>query len=129
MFARSLVSTAQAALLAERARFMRASPTRGEEWLWRELSASKTGFAFRRQLVIGNCIVDFACTKRRLVVEVDGAAHIGRERLDAHRDRVLASLGWCVVRVSEEDVVNHLAAVVARICSIAAARPYVGRAP
>ena len=31
---------------------------------------SKTGFAFRRQLVIGEHIVDFACTKVRLVVEV-----------------------------------------------------------
>jgi very-short-patch-repair endonuclease len=39
---------------------MRCSPTRSEEWLWRRLSGSKTGFAFRRQLVIGQHIVDFA---------------------------------------------------------------------
>lgn len=55
---------------------MRFSPTRPEEWLWRRLSGSKIGFAFRRQLVIGEHIVDFACTKVRLVVEVDGAYHI-----------------------------------------------------
>ncbi len=35
---------------------MRCSPTRSEEWLWRRLSGSKTGFAFRRQLVIGEHI-------------------------------------------------------------------------
>jgi very-short-patch-repair endonuclease len=72
MFGRALVSPARALLLEERARAMRCNPTRSEEWLWRRLSGSKTGFGFRRQLVIGEHIVDFACTKVRLVVEVDG---------------------------------------------------------
>ena len=58
MFARSLVTPHQAQLLEDRARHMRCSPTRSEEWLWRRLSGSKTGFAFRRQLVIGPYIAD-----------------------------------------------------------------------
>ena len=62
---------------------MRFAPTRSEGWLWRRLSGSKTGWAFRRQLVIGEFIVDFACTKVRLVVEVDGGYHEGRQRRDA----------------------------------------------
>ena len=127
MFGRRLVSAHQAQVLAERARFMRFSPTRGEEFLWRELSGSQTGFAFRRQLVIGNHIADFACTKVRLVVEVDGSAHHGRGHLDAARDRALASLGWHVVRVTEHDVVSNVHAVVQRIVVIASARPRVGR--
>ena len=73
MFGRALVSPTRALLLEERARIMRCNPPRSEERLWRRLSGSKTGFAFRRQLVIGEHIVDFACTKVRLVVEVDGA--------------------------------------------------------
>ena len=60
MFGRALVSPARAQLIQERARIMRFSPTRSEDWLWRRLSGSKTGFAFRRQLVIGEHIVDFA---------------------------------------------------------------------
>jgi hypothetical protein len=40
-------------------------------------TGSKTGFAFRRQLVIGEHIVDFACTKVRLVVEA-GEARLAR---------------------------------------------------
>ena len=87
MFARSSVSPARARLLEERARGMRLSPTRSEEWLWQRLAGSKAGWAFRRQLVIGEHIVDFACTKVRLVVEVEGGSHVGRERHDAARDR------------------------------------------
>ena len=115
MFARSLVSAAQALVLEERARKMRFSPTRSEEWLWRELSGSRTGFAFRRQLVIGPYIVDFACTKVRLVVEVDGEYHAERSCQDARRDRVLVELGWSVLRVADHDVFQDLVAVVGRI--------------
>jgi len=115
MYARSLVSPAQAKVLEERARFMRFSPTRSEEWLWRRLSGSKTGFAFRRQLVIANFIVDFACTKARLVVEVDGGSHEGRGRQDARKDRVLQALGWAMLRVADHEVIEALDSVVERI--------------
>jgi hypothetical protein len=39
-----------------------------------------TTTTLRRQLVVGNHIVDFACTKVRLVVEVDGDYHEARTR-------------------------------------------------
>ena len=120
MFGRALVSPARAQLLEERARLMRFSPTRSEEWLWRRLSGSKTGFAFRRQLVIGEHIVDFAATKVRLVVEVDGGYHEPRARPDAARDRALNALGWCVVRVPEHQVFSDLDSVVAGITEAAA---------
>ncbi|MBX3229093.1 MAG: DUF559 domain-containing protein [Labilithrix sp.] len=94
---------------------MRFAPTRGEECLWRVLSGSKTGFAFRRQLVIANHIVDFACTKVRLAVEVDGGAHQGREPHDAQRDRELEALGWSVVRIPEQLLFSNLEEAVRRI--------------
>ena len=94
MFARALVSPSRAALLEQRARAMRLSPTRSEEWLWRRLSASRTGFPFRRQLVIGPFIVDFASTMVRLVVEVDGGCHERRLRKNTRRDAALLTLGW-----------------------------------
>lgn len=119
MFGRALVSVARAQLLEERARFMRFNPTRSEEWLWRRLSGSKTGFAFRRQLVIAESIVDFACTKVRLVVEVDGPDHQQRARHDAARDRALDKLGWQVLRVLDHDVIQDLDSVVARIAQAA----------
>jgi very-short-patch-repair endonuclease len=115
MFGRALVSPARALLLEERARVMRCNPTRLEEWLWRRLSGAKTGVAFRRQLVIGEHIVDFACTKVRLVVEVDGGYHGERARHDAARDRALSALGWHVLRVDEHEVLAELDHVVGRI--------------
>ena len=126
MYGRALVSPARATLLEERARFMRCNPTRSEEWLWRKLSGSKIGFAFRRQLVIGEHIVDFACTKVRLVVEVDGAYHQERAHHDRARDRALNELGWQVLRVPEHQVFGDLEAVVLRIVGTArqlAAKP------
>ena len=120
MFGRVLVSPARAQLLEERARIMRFAPTRSEEWLWRRLSGSKTGFAFRRQLVIGEHIVDFACTKVRLVVEVDGPYHEQRARHDGARDRALREMGWHVLRVPDHHVFGDLDAVVA--CITGAAR-------
>ena len=122
MFARALVSPHQAQLLEERARAMRFNPTRSEKWLWRRLAGSKTGFAFRRQLVIANFIVDFAATKVRLVVELDGDYHQGRQRRDAARDRALAALGWRMLRIAENDVFADLEGVVARIVAATAHR-------
>jgi very-short-patch-repair endonuclease len=121
MFRRDLVSPHQAQLLEERARIMRFSPTRSEEWLWRRLSGSKTGFAFRRQLVIGPFFVDFACTKVRLAVEVDGPYHEQRERHDARRDRELAKLGFTVLRIQDHLVFSDLDAVVESIIAHASA--------
>jgi len=121
MFHRALVSPARARLLEEHARRMRCAPTRSEERLWRCLSGSKTGFAFRRQLVVGEYIVDFACTKVRLVVEVDGGYHEGRARADAARDRELGRLGWQVLRVADSEVFADLEGVVVRIAGAARA--------
>lgn len=102
---------------------MRADPLGG--WLWRRLSGSKTGFAFRRQLVIGERIVDFACTKVRLVVEIDGGCHDDRVRLDAARERFLERLGWHVLRFRDEEVIGDLDGVVARIQEVARSLPSI----
>ena len=85
---------------------MRAMPTTTEALLWDELRGSKLGVGFRRQVVIGRFIVDFAAPAARLVVEVDGGYHAGRAKADARRDRQLGELGWRVLRL-EAAVVQH----------------------
>ena len=97
---------ARAQLLHDRAREMRHSPTASEERLWQALRGSRFGVAFRRQVMIGKYIADFAASSVKLVVEVDGGSHRGRARLDAKRDARLARAGWRVVRVSSEERVE-----------------------
>jgi leucyl-tRNA synthetase len=84
-------------LLTERATAMRECATESERRLWRSLVNRKLGVPFRRQYVIGGRIVDFVALSVRLVVEVDGGSHAGRQRADAQRDRELERAGYRVL--------------------------------
>ena len=127
MFGRRLVSSHQAQVLAERARFMRFSPravrsisgvrSRGRRPASRFVVSSSSATTSRTSLA----------PKVRLVVEVDGSAHDGRAHHDAARDRALNALGWHVLRVTEHDVVTELHTVVQRIIAVASAFAHVGR--
>jgi very-short-patch-repair endonuclease len=71
---------------------------------------------FRRQYVLGGrFIADFAAPAARLVVEVDGSAHRGRERHDARRDRALAALGYRVLRLDAKLVLRDLPTAVGQV--------------
>ena len=73
--------------------------------LWRELKNKKfLGFDFTRQATIGNFIVDFLCEAKKVIIEVDGSSHIGREDYDRGRDEYLWGAGYNVIRVSAENV-------------------------
>ena len=103
------------ALLQSRAASMRAHPTLSEQALWAQLSGSKLGVAFRRQVVVGRFIVDFAAPRARLVVEVDGGYHQQRVRLDARREAELRRRGWRILRLSDELVVRDTPRAVALV--------------
>ena len=119
---REVLMVARAQLLHDRAREMRHAPTASEERLWERLRGSRLGVAFRRQVVIGGYIADFAASSVRLVVEVDGAYHAGRQRLDAKRDARLARARWRVVRVSSElGVEEAVAKIAAALVGVGAA--------
>jgi len=103
-------------LLRERAAGLRASATWSEQLLWNELRSSRLGVSFRRQVpVAGRFIADFLAPAWRLIVEVDGASHTGRRARDERRDRVLALLGYHVLRLDAELVERDVAAAVALV--------------
>ena len=99
-------------LLHERARELRVASTESELRLWSCLVSSKLGVPFRRQYVIGGRIVDFVALSLRLVIEVDGGSHAGREGADERKDRELRRLGYRVVRVQAAEVMRDLEGVV-----------------
>ena len=109
------ISSQRSALLAARAHEMRSCLTWSEQALARALAGRKLGVAFRRQVVVGEFIVDFLAPSARLVVEVDGGYHGRRRRADARRDRVLQRLGYRVVRLDSELVVSELPEALRRI--------------
>jgi very-short-patch-repair endonuclease len=116
MRARPPLTPHRSAVLSERAHGMRHNMTRSEAALWSRLRRKQLGVSFRRQVPLGGrFIADFFASARRLVVEVDGPWHRGRDAADARRDRVLARLGYRVLRLDEALVLGDLAQAVERV--------------
>jgi very-short-patch-repair endonuclease len=87
-----------------------------ERTLWRAIrNNALSGLHFRRQQVIAGFIVDFYCASARLVIELDGAVHIGRKEYDAKRDQALSDLGIRVLRLSNALIRENLAMAVDRV--------------
>jgi very-short-patch-repair endonuclease len=102
------------------ARALRKRLTPQEVRLWLPLrSLRAAGFHFRRQVPISTFVVDFACLKQKLVVEVDGASHAKHReaRRDQHRDRKLHDLGYQVLRFWNSDIKADIETVIETILS------------
>jgi very-short-patch-repair endonuclease len=101
------------------ARELRREMTGPERALWRILRGRRLGgLKFRRQVVIGRFVVDFACVEAKLVVEVDGMTHVGRGDEDDNRTQKIESEGWRVIRFTKDEALQHEEAVA---CAIARA--------
>jgi len=106
--------------LTKRARAMRKEMTEPETRLWLALRAKRFGeVKFRRQKVIQDethkAIVDFAANDPKLVIELDGDTHAGREAQDAARTRFLEAQGYKVVRFLNSDVMANMDGVLVHI--------------
>lgn len=97
------------------ARELRRRMTPAERILWEELRRKSLGVRFRRQCVILGFIADFYCPSRRLVIEVDGPSHIGRETRDARRDQAMKRHEITTLRFTNEQVEEEPWTVLARI--------------
>ena len=98
------------------ARTMRHEPAPAEQKLWYELRDRRLGgFKFRRQQPAGPFVADFYCADSRLIVELDGDTHAGREDYDAARTAWLANNGHRVVRFTNDDVHHNLEGVLLAI--------------
>jgi very-short-patch-repair endonuclease len=101
-----------------RARKLRSSQTSAEFRLWQALRNRKMAeWKFRRQHPIDRFVVDFVTLDGKLVVEIDGVTHAtpAALRRDRERTRILESLGFLVVRVSNTDVYDNIDGVLEMI--------------
>jgi very-short-patch-repair endonuclease len=95
-----------------RARELRRNATGPERMLWSALHARQVGgLKFRRQHPIEPYIVDFYCAQAKLVIELDGESHEGRQGYDLQRERFLRRQGFKVFRVTNDDVLDNLEGV------------------
>ncbi len=100
------------------AKKLRRNATVGERILWFHLRNRKVeGLKFKRQHPIGRFVVDFVCTDKKLVIEVDGATHMSEEaiRRDRNRQNWLEENGYVVMRFWGDEVKNEIVSVLERI--------------
>jgi very-short-patch-repair endonuclease len=103
-----------------RALQLRKAQTSAEARLWQALRNRRLAhWKFRRQHPIDRFIVDFVTIDGKLIIEVDGVTHDSTQALarDAERTRILESLGFHVVRVTNTDVYENLEGVLEMIDS------------
>ena len=99
------------------AKRLRTEQTPLEQKLWHALRAKRfNGIKFRRQVVVGSHIVDFACrSPQMLVIEVDGDTHGDQKGYDQRRTDFLESKGYRVLRFTNADVGSNLEGVLTTI--------------
>ena len=98
------------------ARQNRKHATPAEQRLWRCLCKHQLGVRFRHQAKFPpHYIADFVCHPKRLIIEIDGSSHQGRQAYDAQRTRVLEHKGYMVLRFTNEEVLRGLPGVLKTI--------------
>ena len=96
-------------LLREFARKNRKNATLAEQVRWEELREKELGVRFLRQHIIGDYIADFIALEVGLIIEVDGSYHSEpqQEEDDERRTRKLKTMGFDVIRFTNEDVLYN----------------------
>ncbi|WP_346855794.1 DUF559 domain-containing protein [uncultured Draconibacterium sp.] len=103
--------------LKDLARKLRKNGTKGESMLWRDVLKSRQmrGYQFNRQFIINNYIVDFACRKLKLIIEIDGSSHFVKSIEDYNRQNEIENLGYTFLRFSEAMIYYRIDEVVTEI--------------
>jgi len=107
----------------------RKNQTDAESIFWEALRGKQLeGYKFRRQHVIDEFIVDFACLSRKLIVEVDGGYHKDPkiQEADKLRTEILESFGYKVIRFTNEEVIGNIEDVLNNIKDTLQSLPPLG---
>ncbi len=112
-------------LMKENASTNRKNPTEAEAIMWSLLRRNNLGLHFRRQHIILDYIVDFACIEKGLIIELDGGYHNNPEQqqLDLQRTAHLQQLGYTELRFANEELLCEPESVIEKIESIAFSLP------
>ena len=64
------------------------------------------------QHAVGVCIPDFCSPRAKLIIELDGSQHLEQQEYDEERTKYLESLGYKVIRIWNNDVLNNIEGVI-----------------
>ena len=102
------------------AKELRQNQTDCEQIIWYNLRNRRlNNIKFRRQVPIGQYIVDFAALDKKLIVELDGSQHIEDTlEYDKNRTDYLVSQGYKVIRFLDNEIIENLDGVLNKILEI-----------
>ena len=93
------------------AKMLRKNMTEQEKFLWNILRNNKFyGLKFKRQVPIGNYVVDFACEIHNLIIELDGGHHNEPDNIeyDKQRTEFLKNKGYKVLRFWNNEIDDNI---------------------
>jgi very-short-patch-repair endonuclease len=92
-----------------RAKQLRRNMTEAEKKLWYRIRLGQLdGHQFRKQVPVDPYILDFACLRKRLALEVDGSQHAEISKAEEARNRFLRGEGYTVVRYWNSEVMRNI---------------------
>lgn len=99
-------------VLTPYAKNLRKNMTKQEKHLWYDFLRTYR-LRFLRQKVIENYVVDFYCSKAKLVIEIDGGQHYTEEAMeyDKKRTEILEGYRLKVIRFTNLDIDNNFEGV------------------
>ncbi len=94
------------------AKSLRKNMTPEEKHLWYDF-LKKLPLTVNRQKNVGNFILDFYISSKRLAIEIDGSQHSdpNKKKLDEQRDNELVKIGITTVRYKNSDINDNFIAV------------------
>lgn len=95
--------------LKSAARDLRNNLTKQEKSFWDFLRIRFKSFHFARQKPLDQFILDFYCSKLKLIVEIDGEIHNQQKERDKERDSIFRTkYGLNTLRFSNYEVENQI---------------------
>ena len=83
--------------------------------LLRGLRGAFPALKWRHQSPLGPYKPDLLCFSEKLIIEVDGDTHVGRDVRDARRTAYIEQQGYRVIRFTNADVMQNLEGVLTAI--------------
>jgi very-short-patch-repair endonuclease len=92
------------------ARKLRKEMTLPKVLLWKQLKSRPGDYQFRKQHPLDLYVMDFACIRARLAVEVDGEAHDRGDRpeRDEIRDAFVLKQGFQTIRIPAIEILKNM---------------------